>query len=66
MGKGIVGGVGKEFWDGMEFPELWLLLDAWKCPRKGWTGLGAVWDSGKHPWIIPSKPKHSRIPRFQA
>uniref|UniRef100_A0A8C3E014 Uncharacterized protein n=1 Tax=Corvus moneduloides TaxID=1196302 RepID=A0A8C3E014_CORMO len=32
------------------FPEqLWLPLDPWQCPRPGWTGLGAAWDSGRCP-----------------
>lgn len=26
-----------------------VLSHPWKCPRPGWTELGAPWDSGRHP-----------------
>ena len=47
----------------------WLPLDPWQCPRPGWTGLGAAWDSRRCPcpwqgwhWMIlkvPSNPNNS-------
>ena len=60
---------------GIELPEkLWLTLDPWQCPRPGWTGLGAAWDSGRCPchgrggagWdgIWASKPQHFGILGF--
>ncbi|XP_054127132.1 coiled-coil domain-containing protein 78 [Melozone crissalis] len=58
--------------------QLWLPLDPWQCPRPGWAGLGAAWDSGRcpcpwhgeeqeqlqDPFKIPSNPAHSMILRL--
>ncbi|RMC04680.1 hypothetical protein DUI87_17850 [Hirundo rustica rustica] len=33
--------------------KLWLSLDPWKCPRPGWTGLGAT-------WIVEGVPAYGR------
>ncbi|NXY11822.1 PR40A factor, partial [Pteruthius melanotis] len=48
--------------------KLWLPLGLWKCPRPGWMGLGAAWDSGRCPcpwngmdFKVFSNPNHSMV-----
>lgn len=33
-------------------PEMLQIPHPWKCPRLGWTGLGATWNSGTCPFPI--------------